>query len=152
MAAFKAYRSTSKLVLVRSKSKDAWKSLPSSVKKAFNSEEAGKYLPKLVVTQPDGQAVVQVTGYTELKADARKKARELKKTELVSKSGISDEGSDDFQTWTNTDGKAITAQLLSCTSETATFKMEDGRELDYPLAQLNEASRKRARASQISPQ
>jgi len=45
------------------------------------------------------------------------------------------------QKWTNSSGKDITAAVLSVGVSSVTFVMPDGKQVDYPLSKLSEASR-----------
>ena len=142
----KSFRSKSVVVFVNSKDHDSRRTLPKKVRGAFSSKEAGKTIPIVVVTQPNGEDVVQISPYKELKADARKAARGLSKIEiqLASKTG---EASVEMQTWTNSEGVSITAAVIAQDSQTVRFRLEDGREVDYPLSQLSEESRERLKES-----
>ena len=47
-------------------------------------------------------------------------------------------------TWTNTEGKAIVADLLKVEKGKAVLRLKNGKRYKYPLEKLNEKSRKRA--------
>lgn len=49
------------------------------------------------------------------------------------------------EAWTNREGRSIRATLLRVEGETAVLRLPDGREVTYPLANLAEESRTRAR-------
>lgn len=74
--------------------------------------------------------------------------RSIKKALRDVKAEAEDEGGDDFwakdeplipeRMWTNTDGKSVTAAVLSVNGENVRLKLKNGRETDYPLSKLSE--------------
>jgi hypothetical protein len=46
------------------------------------------------------------------------------------------------RTWTNADGRSLTAALLSVSGESATFRRPDGRTFSYEITQLSEDDQK----------
>ena len=53
----------------------------------------------------------------------------------------------EVETWENTEGKTMEAELIRVDDEAVVFKMKSsGKELRYPLAKLSEESRKRVEA------
>ncbi len=53
----------------------------------------------------------------------------------------------EVETWENTEGKTMEAELIGADDDSVVFKMKNsGKELRYPLAKLSEESQKRVEA------
>ena len=53
----------------------------------------------------------------------------------------------EVETWENTEGKTMEAELIEVSDESVVFKMKNsGKELRYPLEKLSEDSQKRVEA------
>ncbi len=116
----------------------------------------GNIIPIVTVLSPDDQVVGGLC-YKQIAADSRKAFRELdKEVEAGLASAVTPETPDpadktpepaaateagEMREWTNVLGKTITAEALAVTATTVTFKMEDGKVVDYPLDRLSEESR-----------
>lgn len=123
--------------------------------------QGGNTIPMVFVTTADGSKGLEAIPYTTLKADTRKAARELKKS-LADKDVVGnapakeeakvDESDEDMipsdtnsgmTTWTNADGKTITAEALEVDGGKVLFKLESGKTVWYPLMKLTQESRQR---------
>ena len=51
----------------------------------------------------------------------------------------------EWEDWTNSDGKTITAKFRGLAEGKVTLELKNGKEVDYPLAKLSAESQKRAR-------
>ncbi len=59
---------------------------------------------------------------------------------------VGDAGAE-VETWENTEGKTMEAELIGADDDSVVFKMKNsGKELRYPLAKLSEESQKRVEA------
>lgn len=125
----------------------------------------GNIPPLVVITSSDGSK--PITGFCATGHDSKsvkRFAREVKKKirenpELLTGGAAPDSDEDEdvsddqddlsssynllaqTQKWTNSSGKDITAAVLSVGVSSVTFVMPDGKQVDYPLSKLSEASR-----------
>lgn len=125
---------------------------------------AGNTIPMVLVTTADGENSIQGISYDLLKSDMRDARRNLeKKLKTVDVTSSSTESEEppaeaeatstpeqsgllaESQTWTNTDGKTITAAVKSVDGTNVIFVMS-GREVPYQIAKLSGESRSRIEA------
>jgi len=154
---FKAFKSVGVLVFVNAP-KD-WQGLPLAAKHLSRRPEAGRIIPQVFVTTADGGRGLEVVSYERLKADARKAAREVKKLledeDVVGEAGA---GEDEpaaeeaaieqapLEEWTDLQGRTMKAAALKVSGAKVSFRLEDGRVVDYPIASLSGDDRKRLEA------
>lgn len=137
--------------------KDGLGKAPRSVSEIRNQSYMGNTIPMVMVTTADLSKGLKGYGYQAL-SDTRKVARELKK-ELkemdVIGSAPSEEADEtssessllaEEQAWTNAEGKAITAAIVTADENTVTFLMPNGKSVAYPLAKLSASSQESVRA------
>ena len=118
------------------------------------SSEAGRGVPRIIVSNSDAsQGLAGITD-KEIKADARKAARELRKElENVSLAATTYQEQKEAeeekellaseQTWANHKGQEMTAAVVALCDEKVTFLLPNGKEVPYDLSALSEESRER---------
>jgi len=142
-------------------SKD-WQGLPLAAKHLSRRPEAGRIIPQVFVTTADGGRGLEVVSYERLKADARKAAREVKKLledeDVVGVAGVAGAEEDEpaageaateeapLEEWTDLQGRTMQAAALKVSGAKVSFRLEDGRVVDYPIASLSGDDRKRLEA------
>ena len=111
----------------------------------------GNSIPMVMVTTADLSGALKGFSHDDL-ADSRKAVRELRKeikdkdvvgSTLPSQKTDAEKNSTflaEEQTWTNTDGKAIIAAIITADDSTVTFQMTDGKAVSYPLNKLSASS------------
>jgi hypothetical protein len=138
------------VIFVDSENKTDWEKIPIPVRNAIRSPEAGKYIPKLIVTDSTASNVVGVVGYTDLKGDkalnaVKRKLKEIKASiPALTASTVNSLASASMEPWTNTEGKTITAAYVSATSTAITLKLQNGSTVVVPMEKLSADSQKRA--------
>lgn len=151
MTAFKELRSVATIVFVNTKVKTNWSSLPKSAQTGLRHKDAGKYIPKVAITDSQAKqhllsiryedwkegskAMRRVDNYFE--AIEQKKADELEK-ELAKKRK--------FYSWKNFEGKVIQAQFVQLADQTVTIKLRSGKTVNYALDKLNTESQELAKS------
>lgn len=160
------------VVVLRPNTAGEWKRrLPEALPAAINSAEMGKEYPRLVAMDQSGSVVLTsvpagklIDGGEDYIKGLNKELKELNKNPpkasasapatpttpatpgaaptpaaaaVVAIAGGSVEG------WTNTEGRTIQATLIAVHADKVTFQMPNGAKVDYPLANLNDASKKR---------
>jgi|GEM_PF-465113 len=146
-------RSKSVIVFVDTK-KDSYSKMPTIVQKGLSSEKAGRFIPKVVVTDTAVENSLAVIPYETLKSDAKKAFREVFKTA----SGDSDGGSGtngyvglaprttfSQENWTSADGRTIRATFVRLTGDDVTLTLANGKAATLSLDKFAEDSQKRAK-------
>ena len=148
MAAIDAAKSKTILVYLSTK-KDNSASFPKGVLDAFKMEGAGKFIPKLAITNSSGEEAIAIVGYETLKVDAKGAIRDALKAsepeEAESASALADRPSFSQENWTSSEGATIAATFRSLDGENLTLILADGRTTVLPLARLSEESQTRAK-------
>ena len=126
--------------------------IPSELASA--SSEAGRGVPRIIVSTSDAsQGLIGITDKT-IKEDARKAARELRKElENVSLSASASQEDEEVaeekdhlapeQTWANYKGQEMTAAVVDLSKEKVTFLLPNGKEVPYDLSALSKESQER---------
>lgn len=123
--------------------------MPLAAKKLANSKEAGKFIPKLLVTSADGKKPIGAVTYEQLKDDARKAARAMRKK--IEQAKTEDEETESAahskflapeQEWTNAQGKTIRAAVVSVAGGSVEFLMK-GKQVTYPMSKLSDSSKQK---------
>lgn len=102
------------------------------------------------VTNADGSEKIGAVTYEELKADARKEARDLKKRlgEIAvvpekEEDQVSSTPENELTAWTNTEGKTIKAIVRAKEETRVQFEMPDGKLIWYPIEKLSAESQEK---------
>ena len=143
MAAIDAAKSKAVVVYLSTK-KDSQSDFPKAVQGLISSPEAGKFIPKLALTDSAASEPIGVISYKALKADARDALRDVFKAaepeeEAVSKVSFSPES------WTSADGRELTATFRSLSGDQVTLILEKGTSTSLPLSRLSAKSQERAK-------
>ena len=139
-------------MVVFANSKTDYEDLPAGAKAA--RKESGNTIPMVFVTTADGSESIRGISYDKLKKDIRDVDRELRKhletvdvigsssgeTEVADADETADAMLSEARTWTNSDGKTITAAVKAVNDTSVTFVI-NGNEVPYPLANLSADSR-----------
>ena len=157
-AAFRSFRSTGVVVFVNSKTESS--SLPTGVKDV--RDQGGNTIPIVFVTTADGEKGIDAVSYKDLSANMRKAVRSVKNKianeDVVGTASASTESkeeaneekeSDDggllaeSQSWTNAEGKTLTAAVVAVDDTYVHFKKKNGTISKYPIASLSDESQEK---------
>lgn len=136
------------MVFANSKKKD-WNLLPLAVKNGLNHADAGKFIPKVALIDPESGNHLLSVRYEDW-SEASKTMRRVKKSlkEIETQNSLSEEETKSTDTayheWSNFEGKRMTAQFIKLDQEFLVLKMSSGKEVNYPLDKLSEASQELA--------
>ena len=121
--------------------------------------EAGRGDPRIFVSNSDASQGLATVTNAQLKEDARKAARELRKElENVSLSASPSPESDEAeeepllaseQTWANHKGQEMKAAVVDLCEKKVTFLLPCGKKVPYALSALSEESQKRLEGIEI---
>lgn len=154
MAAIDSTKSSFVLVFVDS-SKGDFNKLPDPAKQALGSSEAGNFIPKMAVLDPEVKDSFGVIPYEALKEgrsafrDVKKKVRDF--FENAGKSASATAKSTSMEPWTSADGRAIQAKFLKLEGSTVSLLLSNGQTFNCPMDKLSEGSRKRAEELAANP-
>lgn len=156
--AFKKMRSDYVLVLEDKAADSETGTLPRDVKQKtyLTYKRKGNFIPIITVFSPDAQRVLSGACYNQIAADERKwlktieeeiasqPAAESKPTETPAaptEAAASGAGKGGVREWTDVQGRTMKAEFVHADDITVTFKLENGKVIDLPMARLSEASR-----------
>lgn len=149
--AFKSFKSAGPVVFIDSKKEAS--SLPLEAARLMQESHMGNTIPMVMVTTADLSKGLKGFSYETLSSDAGRAARELRRelkeknvTGSAKATTTSEESEDQDllaieQTWTNSDGVAIVAAVLSVKDGEVIFLMPNGKSVGYPITKLSAASR-----------
>ncbi|MEM9235587.1 MAG: hypothetical protein AAGB14_02335 [Verrucomicrobiota bacterium] len=159
--AFKKMRSDYVFVLEDSGNKEETGTLPPAIKQKTYTiyKEKGNTIPIITIFSPESDAVLGGACYKQIAGDERKWLKDLeaeietKEAELADSSGGKpEETKEDSETaetacdteglreWTDVRGRTMKAELLEADEIKASFKLENGKVVDIPLARLSKES------------
>lgn len=112
----------------------------------------GNIIPIVAVLAPENDMLLGGLCYTQISGDSRKAFKTLE-TEIAAKmaevpdtetapAADATEVAESSREWTNAEGNSIKAVALSTNGISVTFKLENGKTVEYPLEKLSEESRK----------
>ncbi len=153
LAAFKDFRRVGTVVLVDDR-KDEYRQISELVRPL--RKKSGNTFPMVFVTTADGELPLDAASYEEMKEDMRASIKDLRarleEKELVS--GAAAKAAEETEpdsaitvfanavemSWTNKAGQAMQATPVQLDGDTITFRMPDGRSLEYAVADLSAQS------------
>lgn len=119
-------------------------------------ESKGNMIPIVAVLSPEDGRLLGGLSYKQVAGDGRKAFKTLE-TEVAQKlaeapaaqkpagkkpaASATAAETGGMREWTNSEGKTIKAEALSTDALSVTFKLENGKVVDYPLEKLSEESR-----------
>lgn len=154
MAAIDSTKSSFVLVFVDS-SKGDYSKLPAPAKEALSSSEAGNYIPKMAVLDPEVKESFGAIRYEALKEgrtafrDVKKKVKEFFENAGKTASAAGKPAS--AESWTSADGRTIQAKFVKKEGSTVSLLLENGQMFNCPIEKLSEGSRKRAEELASNP-
>lgn len=154
MAAIDSTKSSFVLVFVDS-SKGDYNKLPAPAKQALSSSEAGNYIPKMAVLDPEVKESFGAIRYEALKEgrtafrDVKKKVKEFFENAGKTASAAGKPAS--AEAWTSADGRTLQAKFVKKEGSTVSLLLENGQMFNCPIEKLSEGSRKRAEELASNP-
>ena len=131
--------------------KSNWASLPKSVQAGLSHKDAGKFIPKVVITDSQTNKNLLSIRYE----DWKNESKTMKKVDSYFEA-IEKEKSDEqdkklaekrkYYSWKNFEGKIIQAQFVQLSNQTVTLKMRSGKTVNYALDKLNTESQALAKS------
>ncbi len=129
MAAIKALKQESAIVLVETKNND-WSLVPSLVQESMNSPQAGKYIPKTVVADAELSKVISVVPYNGNEKDRTKLFREAEKLirAEATASAKTQPASHEKETATQEKSSGELPRVVVCKADVDAFNLADPKQ------------------------